>query len=96
MVEARTKESGGVEVAGFARRISHNVTGGFGCRHHASTQRMTTVTSFGRTFEHTCDVASFAGRRGMPAGKRKACGHVIEVPPSQLRICCDRLQCEHG
>jgi hypothetical protein len=47
---------------------------------------MATVASLGRTFEYTCDVASFAGRRGMPAGKREARGHVIEVAPGQLRL----------
>jgi hypothetical protein len=86
MIEARPHEGGGIEVAGFARCIGHDVAGGFRCRHDAPAQRMATIAFLCRTFEYAGDVASFTGCSGMPAGKRKTGGHVVEVAPGYLRF----------
>lgn len=86
VVEAGPQKSGSVEVAAIARRIGHDVAGRFRCCHDALTQRMATIASLRRAFEYTGNVTSFACRRGMPAGERKAGARVIEVAPGQLRI----------
>jgi hypothetical protein len=86
VVEAGAEEGGSVEVAGITRRIGHDVTGWHRRCHNTFTQRMATVASLRRAFEHTGNVTSFARRRGMPSGKRKAGGRVIEVAPGQWRV----------
>ncbi len=78
VIEARIEEGKSVEVAALTGHISHDVTGGFRCRHHSSIQRMTAVASLGRTFEHAGDMAILAGRCGMPSVKREAGSLVIE------------------
>lgn len=84
MVITGTVESGRVEVASFARCISHDVCAGFGCRHDGFPQRMATVTISGNPFEHAANVAGLACRRGMPSGERKPRGYVVEITSTEL------------
>jgi len=95
MIETRPQESGSVEVAAIARRISHDVTGWHRRCHNTFAQRMATVASLRRTFEHPGNVTRFARCRGMTAGERETGSGVIEVAPGQLRLG-HRLQREHS
>jgi hypothetical protein len=86
VVVACAKERKGIEVAALARRIGHDVAGGFRCRHDALAHCVATVASPRCALEHTSDVAGFARRHGVPAKKREAGGRVIEAAPGRLRF----------
>jgi hypothetical protein len=79
MVIAGAVESGCVEVAGLARRIGDDVLEGLGRRDDAFAGGMATVAGARRTDEHTADMASLAGDRGMHTGQRVAGRQVVEL-----------------
>ena len=87
VIEFRTNEGVSIEVAALARRIGHDVAGGFRRRHDVFTQCMATVASPRCALEHATDVASLACRRSVPAKEREASGRMIEAAASGcLRI----------
>lgn len=95
VVVTRPQESEGIEVTCFARRISHDMAGGFRRGHYALAECMTAVAVFRRAFEDAADVAGFACCCGMHACQRETGSHVIEVTPTQLRLS-HHLHRNHG
>jgi hypothetical protein len=59
---------------------------GFRRCYDAFADGMTTIATLRSAFKNPADMAGFAGCRGVSAGKRKSCAHVIEITPSRLRF----------
>jgi len=86
VIEARAQKGGGIEMAGFARRVRDNVCIRFWRRQDAPAECVAAIAIPRRTLEHPAHVAGFASCRGMSSGKREASGHVVEVASAQLRL----------
>jgi hypothetical protein len=68
VVETRTQESCGVEVAGIALCIGHDVCVGLWRGHDAFAIGMTAVAGARCAFEHATDVAGFTSCNSVTSG----------------------------
>lgn len=84
VVVARPQEGRCTEVAAFARRISHDMSAGFRCRHDAFAERMAAFAVPWRVFEYAPHVAGLTCSSGVSAGKREAGSVMVEIAFARL------------